>query len=51
MNNKTFQIVDKKSKAIWVVIRQVAGIDKIYNLGSKIPGYGKVIGIKIEEAK
>ena len=46
MNNKTFQVIDRRGKAIWIVIRQIAGLDKIYQLGDKIPGYGRVIGIK-----
>lgn len=45
MNNKRFQVVNKKGKVEWVVVRQVAGIDKLYKLGDYITGLGRVIGM------
>lgn len=48
MNNKTFQIVNKMGKTEWIVLRQIAGIDKLYYIGSKIKGLGTVIGIGVE---
>lgn len=47
MNNKQFQVVNKKGRTQWVVIRQVAGLDRIYKLGDRIPGIGLVIGIGV----
>jgi hypothetical protein len=41
--NKTFK-VERNGKRTWVVIRQSAH-DPQYKLGSRIPGYGKVVEI------
>jgi hypothetical protein len=40
---KTFK-VEKKGKQTWVVIRQMPH-DPQYKIGSRIPGYGKVVEI------
>lgn len=42
--NKTFQIETKQGKMIYVVIRQAAH-DPQYKVGSRIPGYGKVVSL------
>ena len=41
--NKTFK-VERKGKQTWVVIRQLSH-DPQYKIGSRIPGYGKVVEI------
>ena len=41
--NKTFK-VERKGKQTWVVIRQMPH-DPQYKIGSRIPGYGKVVEI------
>lgn len=46
-NNKTFQVA-KSGKTQWIVIRQVAGLDRIYKLGDRIKGHGLIVGIKVE---
>ena len=48
--NKTLQVTNRSKKGpstLWIVVRQIPGKDKIYKLGSIVPGYGKVIGIKV----
>lgn len=45
-NTKTFQVI-KNDKAVWVVIRQIAGIDRMYKVGDRIKGYGLVVGVKV----
>jgi hypothetical protein len=40
---KTFK-VERKGKQAWVVIRQMPH-DPQYKIGSRIPGYGKVVEI------
>jgi hypothetical protein len=42
--NKTFK-VERGGKQAWVVIRQMAH-DTQYKVGSRIPGYGKVVEVK-----
>lgn len=42
--NKTFR-VEANAKQSWVVIRQMPH-DPQYKVGSRIPGYGKVVGEK-----
>lgn len=44
--NKTFQVINKKGKPEWIVIRQIAGVDKMYKLGDRIPRIGLIIGLK-----
>lgn len=46
---KTFK-VEKKGIQTWVVIRQMAH-DPQYKIGSRIPGYGKVVGVNAEESE
>ncbi len=46
MNMKTFQVV-KNGKATWIVLRQVAGLDKTYKIGDYITGLGRVVGVKV----
>lgn len=41
--NKTFK-VERKGKQTWVVIRQMPH-DPQYTVGSRIPGYGKVVEV------
>jgi hypothetical protein len=41
--NKTFK-VERKGKQTWVVVRQMPH-DTQYKVGSRIPGYGKVVEI------
>lgn len=43
--NKTFLVVKRNGKQIWVVIRQEAH-DPQYVIGSRIPGYGRVIEVR-----
>ena len=43
--NKSFTVETKSGKRVVVVIRQMAH-DPQYKIGSRIPGYGKVVEVK-----
>ena len=53
--NKTFQVINR-SKAknapstLWVTVRQIPNVDRMYKLGNILHPYGRIIGIKVEES-
>lgn len=45
MNSKNFLCINKDGTRSWYRVRQIIGLDKIFQIGDRIPGIGHVIDI------